>query len=77
MITTTCTCDNCGAVITASNGLPSIINIPRKGKKVAKTLPLQDWVEIKGPSEYSKVHVCLHCFIDAVNALDDRPSTVP
>lgn len=74
MITTTCTCDKCGVIISKDNGLPSTI------------LLAQGWivgmdssyaVGITALPRYSNKHVCLHCFIDAVKALDDRPRAAP
>lgn len=67
MLTTICTCDKCGTVITDSNKMPEAIFTPLKGT--------EHMVEAKFP--YYDSHLCLHCFIDAVNALDDRPKETP
>lgn len=69
MLTTTCTCNKCQTIITASNALPPVVEVFENDRVHP--------VYIVGPAPHREAHFCLHCFIDAVNALDDRPRETP
>ena len=69
MIKTICTCDKCGGIIGHNNELPPAVIIYATISKYT--------VDISWHAQGACEHLCLYCFIDAVNALDDRKGAVP